>query len=444
MSDTLSLMEDLIRTARKAGADAVDVVAFDGASLSVSVRKGGLERLEREEAGDIGLRVLVGSRAAIVSTSDRRPSALREAAERAVAMARVVPEDPFAGPADSGAPFVATADLELCDPAEPDPDVLTDKARAMEEAALAVPGVANSDGADASWSRTRVSLAVSNGFSGTYDVSRWSLAVAVLAGEGTGMERDHDHDTRVWGGDLRDPEEIGRTAGERTTRRLNSRRIAGGVMPVVFEDRVARSLLGHLTSAISGSAIARGTSFLKDKMDALVLPEGLSVIDDPFRPRGLRSRPFDGEGLLPSRRALVENGVLRTWLLDLRSARKLGLAPTGHGSRGTSGPPSPSSHNVHLTPGDKSPEELIAEITDGILVTDLLGFGVNGVTGDYSRGAAGFRIENGKITHPVSEVTVAGNLVDMFRRMEAANDLKFRFGTDSPTLRVDGMTVAGA
>jgi len=444
MPDTLSLMEDLIRTARAAGADAADVVAFDGASLSVSIRKDRLERLEREEAGDLGLRVFVGAKSAIVSTSDRRPDALRAVAERAVAMARVVPEDPFAGMAERGEPLSARPDLELCDPSEPSPEALIEKARAMEAAALAVPGITNSDGSDASWSRTRVWLAASNGFSGSYDVSRWSLGVSVLAGEGTGMERDHDHDTRVWGADLRDPREIGRIAGERTTRRLNSRRVTGGAMPVVFEDRVARSLLGHLTSAISGSSIARGTSFLKDKMNALVLPEGVSVIDDPFQPRGLRSRPFDGEGLLPSRRALVENGVLRTWLLDLRSARKLGLTPTGHGSRGTSGPPSPSSHNVHLTPGAKSPEELIGEISEGIFVTDLLGFGVNGVTGDYSRGAAGFRIENGRITHPVSEVTVAGNLIDMFARIEAANDLQLRFGTDSPTLRVDGMTVAGA
>lgn len=444
MPDILSLMEDLIRTAKAAGADAADVVAFDGASLAVTMRKGRLERLEREEAGDLGLRVLIGARSAIVSTSARDPKTLREAVERAVAMARVVPEDPFSGLAETGRPFVPSEDLQLNDPSEPAPEALIESAGVMEAAALVVPGVTNSEGADASWSRTRVSLVSSNGFSGAYDVSRWSLAVAVLAGEGTGMERDNDHDTRVWGVDLRDPAEIGRTAGERTVRRLDPRRLSSGPMPVVFEDKIARSLIGHLASAISGSSIARGTSFLKDKMDAAVLPEGMSIIDDPFRPRGLRSRPFDGEGLIPARRALVENGVLRTWLLDLRSARKLGLRPTGHGSRGTSGPPSPSTHNVHLTPGTKTPGELIGEISDGLFVTDLLGFGVNGVTGDYSRGAAGFRIENGKLTHPVSEVTVAGNLAEMFRRLEAANDLQFRFGTDSPTLRVDGMTVAGA
>jgi PmbA protein len=443
MSDALPLLEDLIAKARKAGADAADAVAFENASLSVSLRLGKTEKLERSESRDLGLRVFVGARQAIVSSTDRSPDALAELVERAVAMARAVPEDPFAGIADPALLARSWPDLDLCDPSEPSPETLTDQARAAEEAALAVAGVTNSEGADAAWARTHLVLAASNGFAGGYSVSRRSVAAAVLAGEGTGMERDHDHDSKVYGADLKDPAAIGRMAGERAVRRLDPRKVKTRKVPVVFDERVSRGLLSHLIAAISGPSIARGTSFLKDKLGERIFPESVTILDDPSRQRGLRSRPFDGEGVAVAPRALVENGVLKTWLLDLRSARQLGLTTTGHASRGTSGPPSPAPANVHLSAGKRSRAEIIGEIEDGFYVTDLMGFGVNGVTGDYSRGATGFWIEKGELVYPVSELTIAGNLKDMFLNLEAADDLEFRFGMDAPTIRVDGMTVAG-
>lgn len=443
MPDAPSLLEDLIAKARKAGADAADAVAFDNASLSVSLRFGKIEKLERSESRDIGLRVFVGARQAIVSSTDRSPQALDELVERAVAMARVVPEDPFAGIADPALLARQHADLDLCDPAEPTAEAMMAEARAAEDAALAVTGVTNSEGADSSWGRTEVALAASNGFAGGYAVSRRSISAVVLAGEGTGMERDHDHDSKVYGSDLKDAAVIGREAGERAVRRLNPRKVKSCRVPVIFDERVARSLLGHLISAISGPSVARGTSFLKDKMGQRIFPENVTIYDDPLVRRGLRSRPFDGEGVAVTARPLVENGVLQTWLLDLRSARQLGLTTTGHASRGTSGPPSPAPANVHLSKGIKSRDALIGEIEDGFYVTDLMGFGVNGVTGDYSRGATGFWIEKGKLAYPVSELTIAGNLKDMFLNMEAADDLELKYGMDTPTIRIDGLTVAG-
>ena len=439
----LELLHDLIGKALKAGADAADALLYDAASLSLTRRLGKIERLERSESCDLGLRVFIGKRQAIVSSSDRSPATLAALVERAVAMARAVPEDPWCGLADPDQLTREIPDLDTCDPVEPSAETLIEQVAIAEEAALAVPGVTNSEGADAGWSRSRVALAASNGFSGGYGASRSSLSVVVLAGSGTAMERDYDFGSTVYASDLPGGAEIGRNAGERAVRRLNPRRVKSQKLPVIYDPRASRGLLSHLAGAISGAAIARGTSFLKDKLDQPVFAPGITVIDEPFLRRGLRSRPFDGEGVAPRRRAIIEGGRLTTWLMDLRSARQLGLASTGHASRGTSAPPSPSATNFHLVAGSRTPAELIGEIEDGLYVVELMGQGVNGLTGDYSRGASGFWIEKGQLAYPVSELTVAGNLKEMFLGLEPASDLELRYGVDAPTVRIGAMTVAG-
>lgn len=438
----LTLLTDLIAAAKRAGADAADAVLLQNASLAVKRRMGAIEQLERSEGFDIGLRVFLGRRIAIVSSTDPSPKGFAALADRAVAMARVVPEDPFAGLPDLVP--VPPADLDLDDPTEPTAEELLARAAAAEEAALAVQGVTNSEGADAGWSRTAIALAASTGFAGEFARTSHSISAVALAGSGTGMERDYDWSSTVHLADLDDPVAIGRRAGERAIRRLNPTRPKTARIPVVYAPRVSGSLLGHLVGAINGAAVARGTSFLKDSMGSQVLAAGLTVRDDPRRRRGLRSRPFDGEGMPGQARAIVADGVLTTWLMDWRSARQLGMASTGHASRGTSGPPGPAPTNLWLEPGAMTPEALIADIREGLYVTEMIGMGVNGITGDYSRGAAGFMIRDGQLAEPVSEVTVAGNLKDMFRAMVPANDLEFRRGTDAPTIRVDGMTMAGA
>jgi PmbA protein len=443
-TDALSLLGDLIARATKSGADAADAVLFESAALSHAQRLGKVEKLERSEGYDLGLRVLIGKQQAIVSSNDRSPAALAELIERAIAMAKTVPEDPYCGLA---APEELARDwpsLDLIDPTEPAPEILIARAGAAEDAARAVPGVTNSEGAEASWSRSRVALVASNGFAGSYGGTHSSVSAAVLAGTGTDMERDYDYSTVVWAEDLLDPTAIGKNAGERAVKRLNPRKVPTQKVPVVFDPRVAGGILRHLVGAISGPAIARGTSFLKDKLGQRIFSAGLAIIDDPHRQRGLRAKPFDGEGVRNQRRALIEDGVLQTWLLDLRSARQLGLKATGHASRGTSGPPGPAPTNLFMEAGKVTPEALIADIKQGFYVGELMGMGVNGVTGDYSRGAAGFWIENGTLTYPVSEVTIAGNLKDMFLNLTPASDLVFKTGSDAPTLRIEGMMVAGA
>jgi PmbA protein len=433
-----------VRRARKAGADAADAVLFDSASLSLSQRLGNPEKLEREESRDLGLRVLVGKRQAIVSTTDTSAAMLGELVSRAVAMARSVPEDPFCGLADP-AELVRDypTNLDICDSVEPSTDVLRERARKAEDAARAVKGITNSEGADSGWGRSAVTLVASNGFTGAYETSHHGLSVSVLAGEGTGMERDYDYVTAVHGADLEDGAVVGTRAGERAVRRLNPRKAATAKVPIIYDPRVASSLVGHLAGAINGAAITRGTSFLKDKLNQRIFGTDVSIIDDPHRPRGLRSKPFDGEGLANQRRALIDQGLLTGWVLDLRSARQLGLKSTGHASRGTSSPPSPSLTNLYMAAGKLSPKEMIGGVLNGFYVTELIGMGVNGVTGDYSRGAGGFWIEHGELAYPVSEVTIAGNLTDMFLNLTPASDLEFRHGTDAPTIRIDGMTVAG-
>ena len=286
-------------------------------------------------------------------------------------------------------------------------------------------------------------LATSHGFLGSYLTSRHGVSMSAIAGEGTAMERDDDFSSALHAADLDPPERIGRNAGERAVARLNPRKVSTKKVPVVFDRRIAGGLVGHLASAINGSAVARKTSFLRDMLGERLFKSGIRIIDDPLRMRGLRSRPFDGEGVAARPIAIIEDGVLKTWLLDCTTARELNLATTGHAQRGVSSPPSPGPTNLHLAAGSVSAEALIADIMDGFYVTELIGMGVNQVTGDYSRGASGFWIENGRRTYPVSEVTIAGNLVDMFRALEPASDLEFRYGTNSPTVRIEGLTVAG-
>jgi PmbA protein len=441
--NSAALLSDLITKAKKAGADAADAMLIDAASVSVGVRLGQIETLERSESGDLGLRVLVGKKQAMVSATDRRPEMLDQLVERAVAMAKLAPEDEFCGLADVQDIAKKWTLPDMADTAEPSAEQLIASVRAAEEAALAVKGVTNSEGAEAGSGVTEITLAASNGFVGSYRRTGYSMSAAVLAGEGTGMERDYDYASRVFLGDMPDAAIVGRTAGERAVRRLNPRKMPTAQVPVVFEPRIAGSLIGTLAGAISGAAIARGTSFLKDKMGQSIFSGAITIVDDPFRARGLRSRPFDAEGLLPEKRKIIDRGVLTTWLLDLRSARQLKMKSTGHASRGTGGPPAPSASNLYMEPGTVSPAELIRDIKQGFYVTELMGMGINGVTGDYSQAAAGFWIENGMISFPVNEMTIASNLKDMYRSLTAANDLEFLRGVDAPTLRIENMTVAG-
>ena len=436
------LADRLVEAARRAGADAADAVAVRGVSLSVDVRHGAVEGSERSEGDDVGLRVLVGQRQAVVSTNDVKAD-VGELAARAVAMAKAAPEDKFAGLADAAQLAREFPELDLLDPELPSVDVLEARAKSAEAAGLAVKGVTNSEGASASAGIGGMVLATSHGFRGAYLRSTQSIAMSAIAGEGTAMERDYDYTSTLHASDLDAAEKVGRSAGERAVQRLNPRKVSTKKVPVVFDRRIAGGLVGHLASAINGASVARKTSFLRDKLGERLFASGIRIVDDPLRKRGLRSRPFDGEGVPGRVLALVEDGVLKTWLLDCATARELSMTTTGHASRGVSGPPSPGASNLHLEAGAQTPEALIGDITDGFYVTELIGMGVNQVTGDYSRGASGFWIENGERAYPVSEVTIAGNLVAMFGALTPANDLEFRYGTNAPTVRLEGLTVAG-
>ena len=438
----LELADRLVAAARRAGADAADAIAVRGMSLSVEVRDGEVEESQRSEGDDVGLRVFVGNRQAVVSSNDIKAD-VAQLAERAIAMARVAPEDRYAGLADRQLLAADIPDLDLIDPDLPSVAVLEARAKSAEAAALAVKGVAKSEGASASAGIGGMVLATSHGFRGSYLSSSHSVSMSAIAGEGTAMERDYDFSSALHASDLDAPERIGRSAGERAVARLNPRKVATMKVPVIFDRRISGGLVGHLAGAINGSAVARKTSFLRDKLGERLFKSGIGIIDDPLRHRGLRSHPFDGEGVAGRRLALVEDGVLKTWLLDCATARELGLATTGHARRGVSSSPSPGPSNLHLEAGSLTPEQMIADISQGFYVTELIGMGVNAVTGDYSRGASGFWIENGVKTYPVSEVTIAGNLIAMFGALEPANDLEFRYGTNAPTVRMEGLTVAG-
>jgi PmbA protein len=437
--------EKLVEQARKAGAEAADAVYVGDRSSGVQVRKGALEDVHRSEGEEMGLRVFVGTRSASVASSDLSDEALSALVGRVIAMAKEAPEDPFAGLAPSELLMTgALPGLDHWDGQEPDPAVLRQRALEAEAAALAVPGVTNSNGGTASASASTFALATSHGFSGGTRASAHMCSASVVAGEGSGMQRDYAWHGARHAEDLEEPAEIGRRAAERAVARLGSTKIAPGKYPVLFEPRVAGTLLGHFAAAITGSAIARKTSFLLDRLGDQLFAKGITIRDDPFRKRGIKSRAFDGEGLPVKAMDVIADGVLTTWLAASADARQLGIQPTGHAVRGVSGAPGAGPSNFYLCPGARTRDELLAAFPRAILVTELIGQGVNGVTGDYSRGAAGFLIEKGEIAGPVSEITIASNLKDMFATLEPASDLRFRRGIDSPTVLVPEMTVASA
>ncbi len=444
-ADLEALSHRLLDAARKAGAEAADALAVAGTSQSIGVRRGALEQAERSEAVDVGLRVLIGGRQACVSASDMSEATIAALAERAVAMAREAPEDPTAGLArpDQLARDWDLAALDMVDPApEPSPARLEAMAREAEAGALEVAGITQVE-ADASHGLRRMHLALSNGFSGGYQRSSLSVSAVAFTGDGQGMERDWAGESRTHQADLPEPAAIGRLAAERARQRLGAVKPPTGAYPVVFDERVASSLIGHLLGAINGQAIARGASWLRDAMGQQVLPRGLSLIEDPHRARISGSRPFDGEGLPTRRRLLVEDGVLKSWTLDLATGRKLGLDSTANAARSTSAPPSPAASNIALTQGTLDREGLLAQMGTGLLITSMIGATINPTTGDYSRGAAGFWVENGEIRMAVHECTVAGNLRDMLRRIVPANDARPHLSMQVPSLLVEGLTLAG-
>jgi PmbA protein len=444
MNGLIDAVSLALEAAKREGADSADAILIEQKSLEVSVLNGVAEHVERAEGYDLGLRVFAGRSQAIVSTNKLDRATIETAARRAVAMARAAPPDPFAGLAGAEQLAQSAPDLDLWDGREIGEAELQSLAKEAEDAGLSVAGVSRSTGAGASMGARQIVLGTSEGFLRSYRRSGYGVSVAVIAGNGTGMERDYDYSSVVHFGDLKPAAEIGRNAGERAVRRLHPRKVASQRVAIVYDRRIAASLLGHLAGAISGPAVARGTSFLKDMLNKQVFSPGISIIDDPLMKRGLGSRPFDAEGVPVRRMEVIGEGILRSFLLDQSSARQLNLRPTGHASRGTGSPPAPAPSNFHLAKGAMTPQELMSDIGSGLYVTELLGMGVNGVTGDYSRGAAGAWIENGQLAYPVSEVTIAGNLRDMYRNLTPADDLEFRMATNAPTCRVEGMTIAGA
>ena len=445
--DLETLTQALLSAAEKAGADSADAIALSGASVSIDVRGGTLEQAERSEGTDIGLRVFVGKRQANVSASETSDQTIAEMAERAVLMAREAPEDPYAGLADPDqlAKSWDVAALQLADDtAEPSPAELQEDARRAEAAALGVQGISQVQSASASYSDRSIHLAASNGFSGGYRRTDRALYCVAIAGSGTEMERDHDGDSRIFQADLRSPEDIGKSAAERTLTRLGATKPPTGSYPVLFDERISSSLIGHLLAAINGSAIARGSSWLRDAMGEAVLPDGIDLIENPHRPRAPGSRPFDAEGLPTRQRDIVKDGILQGWTLDLASARKLGLQSTANAGRGTGSAPSPTTWNVALSQGTQSRENLIRDMGTGLLVTSMIGSTINPNTGDYSRGASGLWVENGEIAGAVNECTVAGNLREMLRTLRPANDARPWLSRVVPSLLVEGLTLAGS
>ncbi|MEO5640985.1 MAG: TldD/PmbA family protein [Sphingomicrobium sp.] len=436
-------VQSLVDQARKAGADAADAVYVGSSSQSVQVRMAALEDVSSSEGEEIGLRVFRGRRSASVASSALAPDALAALVERVLAMAAEAPADEHAGLAPADRLLrEAPADLDIFDSAEVDPAALKARALEAEAAALAVPRVTNSSGAGASASSSVMALATSAGFAAAARGSGHSVSASVVAGAAGALQRDYDYDSVRFLADLEDPAAIGHRAGTRAAARLDPVKLTSGRMPVLFDPRVATSLLGHLVGAISGASVARKASFLMERLGTRIFAPGITLRDDPHRPRGLRSRAFDGEGLATSPRDLIDDGVLTSWLADSAAARQLGIAPTGHAVRGTSGAPGAGPSNLYLEAGSRSPDEMKSAFPRAILITELIGMGVNGVTGDYSRGAAGFLIEGGEIVGPVAEITIASNLLEMFASLEPGNDLTLRRGIDSPTILIPEMMVA--
>ncbi|MDB5467306.1 MAG: putative Zn-dependent protease [Phenylobacterium sp.] len=439
-----NLLQDVVAAALRAGADAAEAVGAERRALSISVRLGDLEEVEREESRDLGLRVFVGRRQASVSGSDISPEARAKLVERVVAMARLAPEDPYAGLADPDRlAHGPLPDLDLYDPAEPSPEALEDKARVAEAAARAVPKVTNSDGASGSWSSSQWRMVTSGGFSGLHRASGFSIGASAIAGDEGGMENGYDGRSVRWQSDLPAPDAIGAEAGRRAAARLGARKIDSTTAPVIFENRLAASLLGPLIGAISGPSIARGTSFLKDKLGQPIFAKGVTVTDDPHRLRGLGSSPFDDEGVANGPTAIIDDGVLTTWLLNSSAARQLGLSTTGHASRGLAGPPGVSPSNLTLQPGDRDQAQLMKDAGAGLVITSMFGPSLNGNTGDWSVGCSGFWFEGGELAYPVSEITVAGNLIDIYGRLVPGSDLEIRGASNAPSVLIDGLAIAG-
>ena len=439
-----NLLQEVVAKARAAGADAAEAVFAERQSLSVTVRLGALEEVEREESRDLGLRVFVGRRQASVSGSDVSADGRAKLIDRVVAMARLAPEDPYAGLApEARLARGPLPDLDLYDPSEPDPEMLEARALAAEDAARATPGVSTTDSCSASWSTGAWRLVTSTGFAGEYRASSFGVGALAIAGEGSAMERAGDGRQVRWLADLPAAESIGAEAGRRAAARLGPRKIASTTAPVIFENRLAASTLGPLIGAISGPAVARGVSFLKDKLGKPVFARDVTITDDPHRRRGLGSSPFDDEGVANRATSLIDAGVLTTWLLNVASARQLGLETTGHASRGLAGPAGVGTSNLTLQPGTLDQAALMREAGTGLLVTNLFGPSLNANNGDWSVGCAGFWFENGEIAYPVNEITVAGNLIDAYGRLVPGSDLEFRGSANAPSVLIDALAIAG-
>ncbi|MBX7145754.1 MAG: TldD/PmbA family protein [Alphaproteobacteria bacterium] len=443
MTNRSDILLDLIKETKKHGADHVDTLLIDTTALNYSQRLGQQEQLERSESNEIGLRVFIGKKQSIVSSTDFSSSSLKNLIDRAISMAKSVPDDPFSRIANLDEITSSVPDLQIYDPDEPSIEDLIQKANEFENAARSVPGITNSEGANAAWQKTEIYQATSNNFMNSYKTTRHYFGGSVIAQSDQGMERDYEFSSAIYAKDLANPSLIGQLAGEKTVKRLNPKKPQTTKLPVVFHPREGRQLLGHFASAINGAAISLGTSFLKDKMGQSVFPKTITIIDDPHRIKGLRSVPFDSEGIAAKKTSIIDQGILTTWLLDLNTAQKLNLKSTGHAKRGPSSLPHPSASNLYIAPDTLSVTDLLKDIKEGLYVTDLIGHGINLVTGDYSIGAVGFWIKDGIITYPVSELTIASNLKDMFANLTVANDLEFQYGIDVPTLRIESMTIAG-
>lgn len=444
MTQNQNFIKDLIHQAKKTGATAADAVMLASTSVGVQVRNGQPEELERSETKTVGLRVFIDKRSATISTTDLQKENIAKLVEQAISMAKILPEDPFSGlPEPSEKACIDPKELDLYDASERSTQEMLEQAKRAEAAALAVHGVTNSMGGSCGYGKTEMILANSNDFFGTYARTSHSLSACVLAGTGTDMQRDYDYHSTVHLKDLEDAKAIGRSAGEKAVAKLNPKKPKTGILPIVFDPRVANSIIGHLAGALNGYSIARGTSFLKNDMGNLIFPEHITIIDQPYQIKGLASRPFDVEGLYPEELKLVDQGKIANWLLDSRTANQLGLVSNGHATRGPSSPPSPTTTNLYAMAGHQTPTELMADIKEGIYITEMIGSSVNMLTGDYSRGASGFMIRNGQLAEPVMEFTLASTLKEMFSQVHVANDLKFRYSTNSPTLRINQMSVAG-
>ena len=441
------VMNILIDTALSNGATAADCVLSRSRGLSLTRRLGKDETIERYEDFDTGLRVFVGNKIASVSTNDNSEAAIRDVAKRAVDMAKIAPQDDLSLIASQETlndfPIHNSISVDSYDEVEPSIDIIRDRAKEVEDSALSVKGITNSDGADASWGEGETLLMTSNGFFGSSKKSNHSVSVVVIAEKDGKMERDYDYSSKVFGKDLRNSNHIGIEAAKKTLARIGATKPLTGKYPVIFDPRVSRSIAGHFASAINGSAIARKTSFLKDMLNKQIANPAINIIDDPFLKRGLGSRLFDAEGLGSRKYTLIKDGVLEQWLLDLSSAKQLNLKPSGNAKRGISGPPSPGTSNFMISPGDVTPENLIKNVSEGFFVTDMIGSSVSMITGDYSRGASGFWIKNGELSIPITEATIAGNLKEMFMTLQPANDIDYSHSINSPTLLIEGMTIAG-